>query len=398
MKRPLKWPAIALVALLLLAGLGRALYGRKEQQLAVTSSGSAAPSALELAAADVVQVQSQSLVQSLPIAGAIKAVQSALVKARVPGELQGLSVREGDAVQAGQVLARIEASEYQARLRQAQQQADAAKAQLDIAQRQWDNNQALVQQGFISKTALDTSANNLAAAQANYKAAIAGVDLAQKALDDSVLRAPIAGLVSQRLAQPGERVSVDARIVEIVDLRRLEMEATLSGADSVAVRLGQTAQLTIEGLSQSVSARVVRINPSAQAGSRSVLVYLALERSEGLLQGLFTQGTLALGQVTALAVPLTAVRTDRPQPYVQLLGGGAVSYRNVTPGVRGEVGQELWVSVAGLSAGDLVLRGHVGSLREGQPVRMASTAPAGPASAAGVSVTPSSAASATTAH
>ena len=91
-------------------------------------------------------------------------------------------------------------------MKQAQEQADSAKAQIDIAQRQWNNNKALVDQGFISKTALDTSLNNLHAAQANHKAALAAVDMARKTLDDTVLRAPISGVVAQRLAQPGERV------------------------------------------------------------------------------------------------------------------------------------------------------------------------------------------------
>ena len=103
-------------------------------------------------------------------------------------------------------------------------------------------------------------------------------------------------MVAQRLAQPGERVAVDGRIVEIVDLSRLELEATLSAADSVAVRVGQQAVLRVEGNDRAIAARVARINPSAQAGSRSVLAYLAIDDPAGLRQGLFAQGTLGTGR------------------------------------------------------------------------------------------------------
>src|SRR6185369_657887 len=160
-----------------------------------------------------------------------------------------------------------------------------------------------------------------------YKAALAAVDVAKKALDDTVLRAPISGIVSARVAQPGERVAIDAKVVEIVDLSRLELEATLTAADSVNVRVGQTAALQIEGRAQPVAAKVVRINPSAQAGSRSVLAYLEVADVAGLRQGLFAQGTLGTGQLTALAVPLAAVRTDKPAPYVQVVENNQVAHK-----------------------------------------------------------------------
>jgi RND family efflux transporter MFP subunit len=400
MKRWVKW-AVALVILLLIAGgVLRALSARKAQQQALAAS-SAAPDMgqVELAATDVVKAQEREVIQGLPVSGSLKAVNSAIIKARVAGELQGLAVREGDVVKAGQVIARIDAAEYQSRVRQAKEQAESAKAQVDVVQRQYDNNKALVDQGFISKTALDTSLANLNAAQSTYKAALAATEVAAKSVDDTVLKAPISGQVSQRLAQPGERVGIDTKIVEIVDLSRLELEATLSATDSMDVRVGQNAQLQIEGSRQPVNAVVARINPSAQAGSRSVLAYLTIENpgaasdasAPPLRQGLFAQGTLGTARASLLSVPVSAVRTDKPTPYVQAVENGVVVHKSVEMGARGTAGSDAVVAVKGLADGAVVVRGEIGALREGTKVRftqLAAAAAPGPATSAATKPAP----------
>ena len=372
MKSWLKWLILVLVLALLAAGALRLISARQAQkaELAAQQSAAQVPAVLELAAADVLRVQTLELVQSLAIAGPLRASNSAFVKARVAGELQGLVLREGDRVSAGQVVARIDATESQARVRQAQQQAEAARAQVDIARRSFDNNRSLVDQGFISKTALDTSAASLAAAEASFRAAQAGADLANKSLDDTVLRAPMAGVVAQRLAQPGERLAVDTRILEIVDLSRLELEASLSPADSLLVRVGQEAVLSIEGASQALSAKVLRVNPSAVAGSRAVLAYLAVQSNPGLRQGLFAQGRLSIGKLQVLAIPLAAVRTDKPLPYVLLIQDGAVVHQTVELGVRGEQADQAMVGIKGLPERAVILSGTLGSQRAGTRVKL----------------------------
>jgi RND family efflux transporter MFP subunit len=372
MKRWLKWIVIALVVALLAGGVLRALSARKAQKVALDAQQLAqkAQTTIELAPTDLVQAKTTELSQGLAISGPLKAVNSAFIKARVAGELQGLTVREGDFVKAGDVIAKVDSTEFQARVRQAQQQAESAKAQVDIAKRSFDNNSSLVDQGFISKTALDSSIATLSSAEANHRAAQAGADVAVKSLEDTVLRAPISGQVAQRLAQPGERVAIDARIVEIVDLSRLELEANLSAADSLDVKVGQTAQLAIEGAPKTLTAKVVRVNPSAVAGSRAVLAYLAIESSPGLRQGLFAQGTLATGTARTLALPLSAVRTDKPLPYVQLLSNGQVVHQTVELGARGDAAGQTMVEVKGLNENATVLSGTVGSVRAGTLVKL----------------------------
>ena len=328
---------------------------------------------IELGAGDVMPVTRMDMVLGLPVSGTLKASQMAMVKARVAGELMDLVVREGDKVQAGQVIARIDPTEFQARERQAKQQADAAMAQVDIAQKQFDNNQALVAQGFISQTALQNSTATLNGAKATHMAAMAALDVTRKALEDTTIRSPISGQIAQRLAQPGERVALDGRVVEVVNLAQLELEAALTAADASLVRPGMKAQMKIEGMDDPVTAKVLRISPTAQAASRSVLVYLGIEGQEGLRQGLFTEGTLGTRSIQALAVPLSSVRTDKPQPYVQVLEADQVRHVTVQPGTRTEKTLNnitlTWVEVQGLSEGAQVLSASAGSVREGTQVK-----------------------------
>ncbi len=372
MKKSTLWILSAVAVTVLLAAGAR----WSSQRAKAPPSPPAAPSVptIELAAGDVFTAQTRTLTLGMPVSGALKASQSAFIKARVAGELMDLTVREGDRVQAGQVVARVEPTEFQARVRQAQQQADAARAQVDIAQRQFDNNQALVNQGFISQTALISSQASLNGAKATHMAALAALDMARKSLDDATLRSPLSGVVSQRLAQAGERVAVEARVVEVIDLSQLELEAALPASDAAQVRVGMTAQLNIEGQAQPVPAKVLRINPSAQAGSRSVVVYLGVAGGEGLRQGLFAQGSLGTQSLQLLALPITSVRTDKPQPYVQVVQDGVVRHVTVQPGARSESEQQTWLAVTGLTEGAQVLAASVGAVREG--VRVKFTTPA----------------------
>jgi RND family efflux transporter MFP subunit len=384
----LKWLLLAALVLAIGLGVARALNKRKLQGEAASAAAAAMQQApvYQLTPQDVLTVQALDLAQTVGVSGALKALQTAAIKARVAGELQGLQKREGESVRAGEVVARIDSTEAQARVRQAEQQAKSAMAQVSIARRALDNNQSLVKQGFISATALETTSNNLAAAEANHQAALAALDIARKTLGDTALRSPLTGQVSARLVQNGERVAVDARVLEVVDLSSFELEAALAPADAMAVAPGQTAQLTVEGLAQPVDATVARINPSVQAGSRSVLVYLRVPAVVGMRQGLFAQGQIVTGRLSAPAVPLSAVRNDKPQPYIQTVQDGKVAHVPVVPGRQGLHNGEPMLVIDGLAqapVGTTLLRVQAGLIREGTAVTLtgptaAGTAPAQP--------------------
>jgi hypothetical protein len=170
--------------------------------------------------------------------------------------------------------------------------------------------------------------------------------------------------------------------------------------DVLAVRIGQAARVTLEGLPEPVAARVTRISPSTQAGTRAVLAYLELAPHPALRQGLFARATIDLQRRTALVVPASAVRFDRARPYVLALEDGVAVEKPVTLGQRGEATidgrPEAAVEITeGLAAGATVLRGSVGAMRPGtRVVRPGTPGAAGTAGDAGATQasTPASAA------
>jgi len=375
-----RWGLLALAVLLLALGIARGVQGRREAQSAALPASAARQSALELAPQDLLTLSRQPLSRGVEVSGSLKAVNAAVVKAKVAAELQSLAVREGDSVRAGQVLAQLDTTEYDWRLRQAEQQAAAARSQLEIAQRQLTNNKALVAQGFISPTALETSVSSEAGAQATLQAALAAVELARKARADATIVAPIGGLVSQRFAQAGERVAVDGRVIEIVDLSQLEVEAAVPPEDAAALRIGAPAQLTVDGSREPLAAQVVRINPSAQAGSRAVPAYLAVKPHPSLRQGLFVRGWIELERRPALVIPLAALRTDQAQPYAIRIAAGRTERRTLVLGQRGLAnGQPVVEVLEGLAEGDQLLNASVGLVASGLPVRVTGAVLATPA-------------------
>jgi len=377
MRRAARWAIGLVVAAVLAAGIGRALLARKDAAASATTGS--APATLDLAASDIGIASRAELVTSLAISGSLKAVNSAVVKAKVAAEVREITVREGDRVQAGQTLGRLDDTEFKWRLRQAEDQAASARAQLEIAQRTLENNRALVNQGFISKNALDTSVSSAAGANASLQAALAAAELARKSVRDTEIRAPLSGLVSQRLVQSGERVPVDGRMLEIVDLSRIELEAAVAPEDVVGITIGQAASLQIDGLAQPVPAKVVRINPSTQAGTRAVMTYLVVEPLPGLRQGLFARGTIETQRRSTLVVPVSSVRFDQALPHVLAVQDGRVVQRTVRLGARGDVSlngaSESAIEVVdGLHEGETVLRGTVGAVKAGVLVRTATAA------------------------
>ncbi len=366
-KRRSVWIA---VGVLLLAALA---LGMKQRQAAPPLAPAAKVQTLEFLASDLVQASLQDLRQTLSVTGALRALNQAQVKARVAGEVQEVLVREGESVKAGQLLVKMDVREYKARAEQARGAMLAAQGQLDIAEKTRDNNRALLAKNFISRNAFDNAESQYAIARANLESARAALDVTQKALSDTTIRAPISGVVSSRSVQPGEKVAADNKLLEIVDLRSLELEAAVPAHEILNVSLGQDVQLRFAGLDKTVNGKVVRINPATQAGSRSILAFVQVDNPDNTLKaGMFGEARLTLQKKQGvLAIPATALRNDAGSTYVYTVENGRLAKKVLKLGLAGSNAEEAAVEVLeGLAPGAQVVRSNLGELQPGTPVKL----------------------------
>ncbi|HTN66319.1 MAG TPA: efflux RND transporter periplasmic adaptor subunit [Burkholderiaceae bacterium] len=361
------------------AAAGAMALKKRPQPAPAAAINATAPATLEFLPGDLTVVQARDLRQTMALTGSLRALNQVAVKARVAGQVREVMVREGAAVSSGQVLLTMDPSEYQARVDQAQGALQAARGQLDIAAKTRDNNQALVAKGFISQNAYTTAASQYEIAQANLDSARGALDAARKSLADTVIRAPLSGLVSSRTVQPGEKVAPDNRLLDIVDLRQLELAAAVPASEIMRIAIGQPVQVGIEGLADPVPGTVVRINPATESGSRSIMTYIRVDNPHGTLRaGMFAEAQLTLADKSGvLTVPQSALQSTAGKPWVYAIEGGKLAQKMVTLGMHGRDEHGAAVEItAGLASGAQIVKTNLGNLPFGTPVRLPQ-APAG---------------------
>ncbi len=375
-----------LILLILLIVAGGVVWGLMQRSTApakpaapAQATVAATPPTLEFLPQEVVTAAPVEIRQTLALSGSLRAVDMATVKARVPADVRQVLVREGESVRAGQIVVVTDGTEYEARVAQARGNLDAARAQLEIATKTRDNNRVLVEKGFISRNAFDNAESQYAAAEANVAAARGAMNIVQKSLNDTVIRTPISGLVAARYVQPGEKVSPDNKLLDIVNLQKMELEAAVPTSDITQIVVGQRVSLHIEGLPETFDGKVVRVNPSTQAGSRSVLVYVQVANPKNVLRvGMFAEAQLVLkAKQGILALPQSAVRKDSQGTFVYTIADGQLNKTPVTVGIDGRSDDEyLTEIVSGLDFGVQVIRTDMGNLQTGTRVRVAAPAAA----------------------
>lgn len=322
--------------------------------------------ALEFTTREVVQPTLASMPTLIEFSGPLVAPQMAIVRAKASGTLLTLAVAEGQRVDAGQLLATIDGTEVSTRLAERQAMVESARAALVQAERTHSNNQRLADQQFISPTALDQSRAALEAARAQERAALAQLGTVRAVSRDTRLVAPIAGIVAKRHVVPGEQLSLEQQVLTIVDLRRLELAGSVGTHEVSLLAPGMPVQVQVEGVAQPVAARLARIAPAAEAGTRSIGVTIELANAKET----FRAGQYALARVELpdpsqrLTLPAGAIGSTSGQDHVWVIEGGALARRAITTGRRDAATGRVEV-LQGLQPGSQVLAVKFDNLREG---------------------------------
>ena len=337
--------------------------------------------------------------------GSLAAQEQATLSVKVPGRLQTLVVDLGSVVKKGDLIARVDPGDYELRVRQsaaalAQARAllglsldgtnDAvelektslvrqAKAVLNEAAKNHERIQSLARTGISPASEVDTVESAYVVALNRYEAALeesrtrqatleqrrAELDLAQKQLSDTSLRAPFDGAVQSRLAGLGEYQQSGTPVVTLVRTDPLRLRLEVAERDAAAVRLGQALRLRVEGHTNLIAGKIARLSPAISEQSRMLIVEADIPNDGALRAGQFVRAEIVTNERdTGLAVPAAAIVAFAGLEKVVTIADGKALEKTVTTGRRGGDWVEI---VTGLKPGETVVL-HPGNLRTGQPV------------------------------
>lgn len=326
---------ISYTLLLLLAGCGRP-----------ASTKPAAP--VSAGALPTVVVSSQSLPDSIEVAGTVRPQLSAQLSAQVMATVTRVLVREGDRVRQGQLLLTLDDRTFGASLDQAtagvaaaREESAAAQAELEFAQSTLRRYEGLQQKNSVSPHELDEVRARYAAAKARRERAVAGVAQSESGARQArtlagyaQVRAPFAGIVTARYVDEGALAAPGSPLLGVEDRSSYQLEITVDEGDVVLLQPAATVPVSVDALGGTqVAARILRIVPAADPRSRSFLVKLLLPPDDRLRSGLYGRARLARGTRPGLVAPSTAVVERGQVQGLYVVGADRVAaFRFVTVG------------------------------------------------------------------
>lgn len=349
------------------AVLATACGGDEKPPVAVDN----APAVVQLAPENVATAAIADLTSGPFVSGQLTPAREATVRAQTGGSLVTLNVDRGRTVSAGQIIGRIAARDLDDARTSAQAAVKAAENALTVARSEAARTEALVKGGALATRDLEQAKNMVAGAEAQLAAAKAREKSSAQALDDTNVRAPISGVVSDRPANAGDIVSPGTPLVTIIDPSSMRLEAAVSSDQIALVKPGAKVQFRVRGLSSDVfTGTIDRLSPSADPVTRQVTIFVTLPNIGGkLIAGLFAEGRVDAETRRGVIVPLGAVDESGPTALVTRIRDGKAERVQVTLGLR-QSEAELVEVLSGIAEGDVVILGAARTLAPGTPVKV----------------------------
>jgi membrane fusion protein (multidrug efflux system) len=347
--------------------------------LASCKGGSAAEA--DAAAAETATVGTENIavvttgvLQSGPtVSGNLEPEREAMIRAQVGGSLLQTYADEGQAVRAGQTLARIEGGGLQDTYLSARAGVTAASNSADIANRELARSEKLLAAGAIAERDIEQARRASIAANAALADARARLATAAKQVGNTNVTSPMSGIVSERPVSAGDVVQPGTALFTVVDPSSMRLEGSVPSEALSQVKIGAPVSFTVNGYpGKSFTGRVTRVNPTADPATRQVRVFISIPNAQGtLVGGLFANGRLAAESRTGLVAPVTAVDSRSNVPAVFRIKGGKVERVPVTLGLRDEGTEKIEIA-SGVQAGDTLLLGAAQGITPGTIVKVSS--------------------------
>jgi RND family efflux transporter MFP subunit len=337
-------------------------------------SANPAEEAVQVGSENVVTVSKGTVVVGPIVSGELRAEKEATVRAEVGGSMVEVVVQEAQAVQRGALLGRIETRTLEDAKQSASSAVRSAENQLNVARREAERTEKLVSAGALAARDLDVVNNQVSAAEAQVADAKARLASADRALGDTVIRAPFQGIVSKRSVNAGDVVSSGTELFTIIDPSSMRLDASVPSEDLSALRVGATVEFTVRGYDTPFQGRIERIAPQADSTTRQVPIYVSIPNVGGrLVAGLFAEGRVVSQSAAGIVVPTNAVNVADPaMPWVLRVNNGKTERVDVTLGLR-DPRTELVTVASGLNDGDVLLRGASQGITPGTAVKVSTT-------------------------
>jgi membrane fusion protein, multidrug efflux system len=346
--------------------------------------------ALLLAPEDLLTVQTSRQAQGPVISGAVQPERRADLRAEVAAVVVQVLKDNGEPVRAGDLLMRLDDTAIRESLGSAQEAERAAAQALAQAERTVERLKTLQAQGMISTQALEDAEVRRNGAQSELVAARSRVVAARQQLQRTLVRAPFAGVVSERKASTGDTAQIGKELVKVIDPQSMRFEGLVSADRLSDLALGQPVRFRINGFSDELfGGRIERIDASVNTATRQVAVAVAFDDAAKAprVAGLFAEGRVETGSAQVLTLPENVLVRAGELAHVWRVQGGALAKVELRVGERDARTGEVPV-LSGLAAGDRLLRNPGSGLRDGQSVEFAaSVAGAGATAPAGMTAT-----------